>query len=51
MRFNENITSLYHEKYEEQLKILSEKIQMADAIVVGGGSGISSAAGYNHYHS
>lgn len=51
MRFNENITSLYHEKYEEQLKILSEKIQMADAIVVGGGSGISSEAGYNHYHS
>lgn len=38
-------------KQEEQIQILMEKIIAADAIVVGGGSGISSAAGYNHYHS
>lgn len=31
-------------------EILVEKIQDADAVVVGAGSGLSSAAGYNHYH-
>lgn len=34
----------------EQLKLLAEKIKQADAIVIGGGSGLSSAGGYNHYH-
>lgn len=29
---------------------LAERIRQADAIIVGGGSGLSSAAGYNHYH-
>jgi len=31
-------------------KLLTEKIMQADAIVIGGGSGLSSAAGYDHYH-
>ncbi len=30
--------------------LLIEKIMQADAIVIGGGSGLSSAAGYDHYH-
>ena len=29
---------------------LAERIGQADAIVIGGGSGLSSAAGYDHYH-
>ena len=29
---------------------LAERIDQADAIVIGGGSGLSSAAGYDHYH-
>lgn len=29
---------------------LAEKIQAADAFLIGGGSGLSSAAGYDHYH-
>ena len=29
---------------------LAQEIQQADAILIGGGSGLSSAAGYNHYH-
>lgn len=29
---------------------LAQKIQEADAILIGGGSGLSSAAGYEHYH-
>lgn len=29
---------------------LAERIRQADAIIIGGGSGLSSAAGYNHYH-
>ena len=29
---------------------LAEKIQESDAILIGGGSGLSSAAGYDHYH-
>lgn len=32
------------------LRELAERIDQADAIVIGGGSGLSSAAGYNHYH-
>ena len=39
------------QEYKEDIKIILQKIEEADAIVVGGGSGISSAAGYNHYHS
>ena len=31
-------------------KLLTEKLMQADAIVIGGGSGLSSAAGYDHYH-
>lgn len=34
----------------EKLALLAEKIAEADAVVVGGGSGLSSAAGYDHYH-
>lgn len=32
----------------EKLALLAEKIAEADAVVVGGGSGLSSAAGYDH---
>lgn len=32
------------------LQKLAKRIDQADAIVIGGGSGLSSAAGYNHYH-
>lgn len=35
---------------QHKLEILAEKIRQADAIIIGGGSGLSSAAGYNHYH-
>ena len=35
---------------EEQVSFLTEKIRQADAVLIGGGSGLSSAAGYNHYH-
>ena len=41
---------LSDEEYENQIKKIAEIIKNADAVVVGGGSGISSAAGYNHYH-
>ncbi len=34
----------------EHAGILIEEIQKADAVIIGGGSGLSSAAGYNHYH-
>ena len=34
----------------EKLALLAEKIAEADAVVVGGGSGLSSAAGNDHYH-
>ena len=33
-----------------KLDFLAGQITQADAIVVGAGSGLSSAAGYNHYH-
>lgn len=39
------------QQYQENINTLLQKIQEADAIIVGGGSGMSSAAGYNHYHS
>ena len=32
------------------LQELAERIDQADAVVIGGGSGLSSAAGYAHYH-
>ena len=35
---------------EEQVSFLAEKIRQADAVLIGGGSGLFSAAGYNHYH-
>ena len=35
---------------KEQISFLAEKIRQADAVLIGGGSGLSSAAGYNHYH-
>lgn len=38
------------EVLQSGLTLLAEKIKKADAIVIGGGSGLSSAAGYNHYH-
>ena len=34
----------------ENIKIAAELIRQADAVLVGAGSGLSSAAGYNHYH-
>ena len=37
-------------KMTDMERILLEKIDQADAIVIGGGSGMSSAAGYDHYH-
>lgn len=36
--------------YMEKMKKLAEWVKEADAIVIGGGSGFSSAGGYNHYH-
>lgn len=33
-----------------RLALLAERIADADAILIGGGSGLSSAAGYEHYH-
>ena len=36
--------------YEEQVKLLTEHIKEADAIVVGAASGMSAAAGYRHYY-
>ena len=33
------------------LQELAERIDQADAVVIGGGSGLSSAAGYDHYPS
>ncbi len=37
-------------KNKENLELLAEKICQVDAVLIGGGSGLSSAAGYNHYH-
>lgn len=34
----------------DNVRILAEKIDEADAILIGAGSGLSSAAGYDHYH-
>lgn len=34
----------------DKLRLLAEKFDEADAVVIGGGSGLSSAAGYDHYH-
>lgn len=38
------------EAYRAQVERLGEWFDWADAVVVGAGSGLSSAAGYNHYH-
>ena len=35
---------------EPILDQLAEKIEIADAVLIGAGSGLSSAAGYDHYH-
>lgn len=35
---------------QQKLDFLRQKIDEADAILVGAGSGLSSACGYNHYH-
>ncbi len=35
---------------EQVLDQLAERIQETDAILIGAGSGLSSAAGYDHYH-
>lgn len=37
------------EQYKERVNILAEKINAADVILLGGGSGMSSATEYNHY--
>ena len=34
----------------ESIKTAAELLRQADAVIVGAGSGLSSAAGYNHYH-
>lgn len=34
----------------QEINKLAEQIRLSDAIVIGAGSGLSSAAGYNHYH-
>lgn len=34
----------------ESIKTAAELLRQADAVLVGAGSGLSSAAGYNHYH-
>ena len=34
----------------DTIKNVAELIRQADAVLVGAGSGMSSAAGYNHYH-
>lgn len=36
--------------YEEQVKLFTEHIKEAAAIVVGAASGMSAAAGYRHYY-
>lgn len=36
-------------KEKEDAKSVAELIRQADAVLVGAGSGLSSAAGYNHY--
>lgn len=38
------------ERENKQLVLLAKKIREADAVIIGGGSGLSSASGYNHYH-
>ena len=35
---------------QDKIKNVAELIRQADAVLVGAGSGLSSAAGYNHYH-
>lgn len=35
---------------KSKLEWLAQQIARADAVVIGGGSGLSSAAGYDHYH-
>ena len=35
---------------QDKIKNVAELIRQADAVLVGAGSGMSSAAGYNHYH-
>lgn len=37
-------------KEKEDAKSVAELIRQADAVLVGAGSGLSSAAGYNHHH-
>ena len=34
----------------ESIKTAAELLWQADAVLVGAGSGLSGAAGYNHYH-
>jgi len=34
----------------ESIKTAAELLRQADAVIVGAGSGLSSAAGYNNYH-
>lgn len=35
---------------QDKIKNVAELIRQSDAVLVGAGSGMSSAAGYNHYH-
>lgn len=36
--------------YEEQIRILADRLRESKAIVIGGASGMSAAAGYRHYY-
>ena len=35
---------------QDKIKNVAELIRQADEVLVGAGSGMYSAAGYNHYH-
>ncbi len=34
---------------QSDIELIRNKVDEADAIIIGGGSGLSSAAGYHHY--
>lgn len=43
-----NTTNKYTQNYSEKISILKEKIKSADAILIGAGAGLSSAAGFTY---
>lgn len=42
--------TFFYESHSSAITAVLEHIEQADAVLVGVGSGMSSAAGYNHYH-